>query len=364
MTTPPNEPNQPLIPNYAGPYTAPPTSKMAMATLILGVLAFPLSILTGIPAVILGIITLVRIDRAPERYGGKGFVLTGVIMAGIFSFAVPLLFSLSPSRGGHGPHLRVNCASNIRLILIACVVYANDNNNQFPLTVATLPPTGTDAYSVGSGPEAPTYFATDSTILWSPKPGGIFATPNNNPTAPLWLLVLNHSIGPKQLICRQDPFAFKSGSPLTNAAGRFYQYPQQAAYNSYSIAFPWNTKGPGAASYWKNGMGYDLPLISDMALRQAPGDGIAATGKKINSPNHKGDGQNVGYGDGHVEWPCTPLVGQTKNDSIFHWGGYDSATKEFGPDQKQSSSGITLSEPPSGFDIFMVPQRDASGKLW
>ncbi|MEI8197808.1 MAG: hypothetical protein WCI73_18085, partial [Phycisphaerae bacterium] len=162
-----------------------------------------------------------------------------------------------------------------------------------------------------------------------------------------------------------DPWGESIGSPLTDDRGHYYLAPQKPGHNSYSIAFPWNTKGPGAAPYWKSTTDGTLPLLSDMALRQAPGDGIADTGRKMNSPNHQGDLQIIGYGDGHIESSRFPTrSGQNTNESIFHWGGYDSATKEFGPDQKQSSSGITLSEPPSGFDIFMVPQRDAGGKLW
>ncbi|MEI8196234.1 MAG: hypothetical protein WCI73_10025, partial [Phycisphaerae bacterium] len=160
----------------------------------------------------------------------------------------------------------------------------------------------------------------------------------------------------------------------------FYYTPQKPGHNSYSIAFPWNTQGTGAAPYWKSTSNASVPLISDMALRQAPSDGIADAVwpfKKINSPNHEGDGQNIGYADAHVEWNRNPTEarsydgveaptdgGSTKNDSIFHWGGYDPATKQFGPLQKQSSAGITFSEPPTGFDIYMVPQRDANGKTW
>lgn len=244
----------------------------------------------------------------------------------------------------------------------SCIVYATENGDMFPGTVGSNNESGTTSYSVPTGPGTASSL-TDVTLVLSAAPGGLYAAPNNNPAASLWVLVLKSSISPKQLICKSDPRSEASAAPVTDASGGYYLAPQNPGHNSYSIAFPWNTKGLGAASYWRNNSDSITPLLSDMALRQMPCD-LAAIGKKINSPNHGGDGQNVGYGDAHVEWQRTPLVGQTKNDSIFHWGGYDSTTKEFGSAQNQSLSGISLSEPPIGYDIFMVPQRDASGRLW
>jgi prepilin-type processing-associated H-X9-DG protein len=49
---------------------------------------------------------------------------------------------------------------------------------------------------------------------------------------------------------------------------------------------------------------------------------------RINSPNHAGDGQNVVYADGHVDWCATPFVGMprtisgsTMRDNVYVAGG-------------------------------------------
>ncbi|MEI8197807.1 MAG: DUF4190 domain-containing protein [Phycisphaerae bacterium] len=364
MTMPPNEPGSPLTANYAGSNLAPRISGMAITSMILGILSFCLSVLAGVPAIILGCISLSMINREPQRYAGKGFAITGIV-TGSIGCTLVLVAILLPSLGrARELANRSSCAANISGILHACVLYANDTgNDMFPVTVGASGESGTTSYSVPTGPGTASSL-TDIKQVLSTTPGGLYAAPNNDPSACLWILVLKNAVNPKSLLCKSDPLGEATASPLTDASGGYYLTPQNPGHNSYSIAFPWSTKGPGAAPYWRNNSDSSMPIMSDMALRQAGGDGVTAIGKKINSPNHVGDGQNVGFGDAHVEWYRSPFAGYDKNESIFHWGGYDSARSAFGPDQKQSSSGITLSEPPSGYDIFMVPQRDASGKLW
>ena len=41
--------------------------------------------------------------------------------------------------------------------------------------------------------------------------------------------------------------------------------------------------------------------------------------KKINSPNHEGDGQNILYADGHVEFQQHPFCGMDR-DNIYTYG--------------------------------------------
>ena len=57
----------------------------------------------------------------------------------------------------------------------------------------------------------------------------------------------------------------------------------------------------------------------------------------VNSPNHGGEGQNVLYGDGHVEWQSSPFAGATREiggtkfrDNIY---AADDATTVMAPSQ-------------------------------
>jgi hypothetical protein len=59
------------------------TSGKAVASLILGLLSFCMSFLTGIPAVILGILALGDVSRGKGRVGGQGLAIAGLITGGI-----------------------------------------------------------------------------------------------------------------------------------------------------------------------------------------------------------------------------------------------------------------------------------------
>lgn len=95
MTMPPIDPGTPFTPNYAGPNTAPKVSGMAITSMILGITSACLSILTGIPAIVLGIISLLNINREPQRYSGKGYAITGIVTGCVGSFlCLPLLIAI------------------------------------------------------------------------------------------------------------------------------------------------------------------------------------------------------------------------------------------------------------------------------
>jgi len=59
----------------------PQQSKMAITSLVLGALSLLFSILTGIPAIVFGIIALVKIKKSGCLLKGKGFAVTGIILS-------------------------------------------------------------------------------------------------------------------------------------------------------------------------------------------------------------------------------------------------------------------------------------------
>lgn len=68
--------------SYQQPYSksAPQTSGMAIASLVLGFLSACLSILTGIPAIILGFIAIVKISKSQGTLSGKGLAIGGMVL--------------------------------------------------------------------------------------------------------------------------------------------------------------------------------------------------------------------------------------------------------------------------------------------
>jgi prepilin-type processing-associated H-X9-DG protein len=75
-----------------------------------------------------------------------------------------------------------------------------------------------------------------------------------------------------------------------------------------------------------------------------------------NTPNHAGDGQNVLYGDGHVDWQPSPFCGSQRpvvavsKDNIYTRGVNAGAW---------GKSGGTAGAPQDEHDSVMLPGSDA-----
>jgi prepilin-type processing-associated H-X9-DG protein len=72
-----------------------------------------------------------------------------------------------------------------------------------------------------------------------------------------------------------------------------------------------------------------------------------------NSANHNHEGQNVGFGDGHVEWQATPLCG-IDQDNIYTFG-------KSGKDADKGGEGINGSPIGPG-DSVLLPSADMTGE--
>ncbi|OGV48847.1 MAG: hypothetical protein A2017_14305 [Lentisphaerae bacterium GWF2_44_16] len=109
------------------------SSALALTSMILGILSFicfgPFS---AIPALILGIIALVKIKKGIA--GGKGFAITGIITS-VTNISLLIVFAISlfPEIGGARKYpRRISCASNLKSISIALRQYALDYDGYFP----------------------------------------------------------------------------------------------------------------------------------------------------------------------------------------------------------------------------------------
>jgi len=110
------------------------TSGLAIASIVLGVLGFCSSGLTGIVGLILGIIALVNIGESRGRLGGRGLALAGIIIspisivvgiASVFLIVIPVLES------GYGAAKSTIVTSNLRQIRLAAAMYENDWEDHF-----------------------------------------------------------------------------------------------------------------------------------------------------------------------------------------------------------------------------------------
>ena len=318
---------------------------------------------------------------------------------------------------------RAVCMANIRGVIQSMVTYAQSNNGTFPVTV-NQPGASPGAYD--NAPCTPYSYTTSeagtgANVVQAWYRAGYTIYPD--PSAGLWMLVLQGYATPASFICPSDPLAVGPSLEYFNNAGTPVYYPnfgflpsksvlgggEHTNTNgqgiSYSSAFPYpyinsgaGNQGPLAAGAWwtTTDANTEVPLVSDMTPMTGnatydPGDGpgmgvfqrIVTTlptantyGPYIyNSGNHAGDGENVGFGDDHVTWETSPYVGQN-GDNIFT---YTTATGVVNGTTDTNEVGMSgagelptpeLRPRSAPFDICMTPIRTvnpttaAQGAAW
>lgn len=236
----------------------------------------------------------------------KGFTLLEMIVvifvAGMI-ITMTLLFICRTQRSSG----RLKCPSNLRQIGQGLMLYANDNKGAYPLTRYV--------------PGAP---LTKFTKAGATNPFAANGPEANDVTAPLFLLIHAAELNPAVFICPssnegQDPL---NGLPATSRSNF-----TSSKNLSYSFAHSY----PDDAAVK---MGYKLTtgVVIDFAIGADrnecvnrykctdPNKATAADIKQMNSKNHEGDGQNVLFNDGHVEWCTSPFVGVNR-DNIYTRNG-------------------------------------------
>lgn len=126
-----------------GASTAPPTlaaggapsrtSGLAIASLVLGVLGF--CGVTALAGLILGIIATIKINKSQGQLKGNGLAIAGICVSGLMLlFAIPFMAALTlPALAKAKQRAQtVACMNNMKQLVLAVKMYADDNKNQFP----------------------------------------------------------------------------------------------------------------------------------------------------------------------------------------------------------------------------------------
>jgi hypothetical protein len=114
----------------------PGTSGMAIGSAILGVLSlFLCSLITGIPAIILGAIGLRAIGQSEGRLQGKGFAITGLVTGILSLLLAPVLAFLLVMPAYHmvtEAASRQQASNNLMQIDMALIDYSDENAGELP----------------------------------------------------------------------------------------------------------------------------------------------------------------------------------------------------------------------------------------
>jgi hypothetical protein len=281
--------------------------------------------------------------------------ITGLATSGAAFLLLPLLFlALGRSRELAN---RSTCAANLRGITQSMNVYAADGD------VYPLAGTGYGSTLASSFP-GPTGTPDD---LLSNKPGMFFAPgAKGNVSQSLWIMVITGQVAPKQFLCKSDPGAGAPAPSSVPGTSNYYgNFSNDKAY-SYSLAFPWANGGKQLGGWWHNDTDAGLPLIADMAPANGTGSPAAntldGTSKNANSYNHKRDGQNIGFGDGHAEFRLTAAAGEG-NDNIYSANGKSGPSATGVTPASASDPGFTSAGSASGkgnWDVCLVPAADGT----
>jgi hypothetical protein len=208
-------------------------------------------------------------------------------------------------------------------------------------------------------------FISNSTTVTS-NPGNVSTGMGGGIMQDVFYLVGKGDVGAKQFLCKSDPASVsQSNSPVANTAYPYYSpnyFTNSSAgasadfCYSYSFATPFFSGGGSTVigAWWKNSMDSSCPVAGDLN----PGSvwsANAAVVRKGNSVNHQGDGQNLGYGDGHAEFSRTPIVGEA-NDHVYSSGSAGTGSIN-NPGVISSSAVVSTAtgNTQGTFDTWLVP---------
>ena len=285
----------------------------------------------------------------PASIGRGGFSLIELLVVlGIVALLMSILFPAASYLREQSN--RARCANNLRQIAMAMIAYSRaEPGDSFPRTVYD----STKRLQLGNAG----FLVADS----FGKSGYVA---ENNVPASMFLLLKSQNVDPMLFVC-----------PSTNTQPDFTAIKQQKSSNweqiprdmTYSMATPFPTAAAAKAGFtWRSLMRDDFALLADINPGTrggsnppnnvvTPSHGASTNDMAAaNSNNHNNKGQNVAYGDCHVEFQLSPYCG------AFRSGGFRDNIYTAGAGDGGICGDTAL--PVDNQDSVLLPTDDPGGK--
>ncbi|MCH8118912.1 MAG: hypothetical protein IIC00_04185 [Planctomycetes bacterium] len=340
-------------------------SRLSIIALVLAVLSIfvfppPLVLLFRVPgrlvlflpllAVILGIISIVRIERSGGKVTGRIFAVAAVLIPVFAGLLLVLIFSYAPRRS---TAYRMVCGTNLSGIGKAMLMYSNDYDDEFPRAGGKN--------GVWSN-NTPDWLADSQFIAYGLNADGTGGSASISSS--LYLLLKYEYVvdrqpnyaAPKFFVCKPDSGTTefkpsKYGVRDKDLIDLWDFGPEPTKHCSYSYHIPYGPYAlttsylPGMAVAADRNPWIRSPFAKAKDISRFNPDGDKKAVKAGNSVTHKGEGQNVLFVDGHAAFERLSFCGINDDNIYTYWDG---------PDIRRGAIPNLKSQPAGRLDSMLV----------
>jgi hypothetical protein len=335
-------------------------SRLAIAAFILGILSLFSLGLTIIPAIVLGIVAIVIIEKSGGRLAGTVFAVLGIVVPVLVFFGTFMLVLPALSRNRQ-LSFRMACGTNLSSLGKAMIIYSNDYDDELPRSG------GRNSVWAAVIPDwrgANRFQAYGMAADGSGGTGSISSC--------LYLLVKYAEVKPESFVCKGDSGTteFDPADPPHNAGDRdlvelwdFGTGPTWGAghHCSYSYHMPFGLYAltalsePGMPVAADRNPWMDSPAGAAKSMAGpppfSPYGGTEAI-KVGNAIAHQEDGQNVLFLDSHVTFENRSFCGIYDDNIYTYWDGGDI---------RRGGMPMVGTEPASRLDSLLVHDSRGGG---
>jgi hypothetical protein len=304
--------------------------------------AFLIGVIVLAVAAVLGLVSVIRIERSGGKITGRAFAIGAVLIGVVGSLVLPVWVGVTMPRS---TAFRMVCGTNLSGIGKAMLIYSNDYDDEFPRAGGNH---STWAQRI------PDWTAPNRSQAYGVSPNGQGGV--GSISSCFYLLVKYAEVTPKSFLCSSEPKAkpfvpAKYGARDRDLIDLWDFGPEPWKHCSYSYHMPFGEYAltssfvPGMAVAADRNPWMASPFAKAKDFSKFDPDGDRESSKVGNTFGHDADGQNVLFMDSHVGFEKNSFCG-VADDNIY--------TYRDGEDIRRGASPVLGSEPQDRLDSLLV----------